>query len=481
MINIVAESNTPLYQQIYEQVKQQIIDGVIREGTRLTSTRTLAKNLCVGRNTVENAYAQLCLEGYVLNKPGSGFVVMDIHGDSLSSLFPNTIKAHQQSDSPSLTSSVQPVGLSYNLTKECLYDFQYGNLNQTSFPSSLWRRLTADALSSFDAKRISFYNDMQGELELRTEILKYVRESRGVRCSPEQIVLCCGTQYALGVICQLASRNKRQIAVEEPGYDGAGIIFKNNGYEIMPVSVGTEGINLGELEHCPAKLVYITPSHQFPTGAVMPIHNRLQLLQWAAKVDALIIEDDYDSEFRYHTRPIPSLQSNDTEGRVIYIGTFSKSLSPGLRLSYIILPEQLVPEYHRIYSGYYCTIPWLQQKIISLYMSRGHWERHIRKVCLQNKKRHDTLVQAITEHLGDKVRIHGSNAGLHLLLEFTNGESQEWLIERAKVFGVQVYPTKPYWQRVEHCEANFILIGFSLLTEKEIAEGIRLLKDAWFG
>lgn len=479
MIDIATESKLPFYQQIYEQLKQQIVTGVLKEGTRLASTRELAKNLCVARNTVENAYAQLCLEGYVLNKAGSGFIVLDICGDKLPTrCLPTTGTTIRHSQPPARPGNTLAGA---DTAAICRYDFQYGNLGQTSFPSALWRRLTADALSSFEAQKISFYSDKQGELELRTAIMTYLLESRGVRCIPEQIVLCCGTQYALDVICHLASGYGLQIAVEDPGYDGAKIVFQNNGYEIVPVSVGAEGIKLDELQRSPARLVYITPSHQFPTGAVMPIHNRLQLLQWAEAKDGIIIEDDYDSEFRYHTRPIPALQSIDVDDRVVYLGTFSKSLSPGLRISYIILPMRLLTRYHTVYAGYYSTIPWLQQKIVSLYMVRGHWERHLRKVCLQNKKRHDTIMKAIVECLGNRVKIHGCNAGLHLLLEFTMGETEKWLIEKAKDCGVRVYPTEQFWHRKESCPNNTILMGFSMLSEQDIMAGIGLLKKAWSG
>jgi GntR family transcriptional regulator/MocR family aminotransferase len=453
MIDVTMGSNVSLYQQIYEQLKHKIISGELEEGTRLTSTRALAKNLCVARNTVESAYAQLCVEGYVSSKPGSGYYVMNMADDSLFiHLAPHLEKCSEKVGTVSQVDST-----------EYSHDFQFYNLEHASFPFALWRRLSAEALASFDARKICFYNDKQGELDLRTEITKYIRDSRGVRCTPDQVVLCCGTQHALDVICTLFHDGNRTVAVE-----------------IFGISVGPEGIDLDELDRTSTQLTYITPSHQFPTGVVMPIHKRVQLLQWATKRDGIIIEDDYDSELRYHTRPIPSLHSTDINGRVIYKGTFSKSLSPGLRMSYIILPKWLLPKYHTVFAGYNATISWFQQKIISLYMERGHWERHIRKVCLHNKKKHDILIKTIHEQMGDRVRIHGNNAGLHFLLEFVQGEKQEWLIEKAREHKVRVYPTRPYWHRKERCRENFILMGFSMLSEKEIVEGIALLKKAWF-
>jgi GntR family transcriptional regulator/MocR family aminotransferase len=461
----------PIYQQIYEQLKEKIMAGTFKEGDRLTSTRVFAKNFCVARNTVENAYSQLCLEGYVLNKPGSGFIVQSMNDHLLSSMQQNDLVHESQYDGLEKSSFEEP--------EVYLYDFQYGNLD-IPFPYSLWRRFTTEVLLSFDAQRINSYNDKQGELDLRIEIMKYLQEARAVSCTPDQIVLCCGTQYALDVICKLFSDDGRKLAMEEPGYNGARTVFENNGFEIVPIPIQSDGISISDLERSSVKLTYITPSHQFPTGVVMPIQNRLHLLHWATQQNGIIIEDDYDSELRYHARPIPSLQSLDTSGRVIYIGTFSKSLSPGLRMGYMILPKWLLPKYHTMFARYSSSIPWLEQKIVSLYMAGGHWERHIRKVCLYNKKKHDVMLKTITQLMGDKIIIQGNNAGLHILLQFVNGEKQNWLIDKAREYKVKVYPTSPFWHTKENASENTLLLGFSMLNEKEIVDGLILLNKAWF-
>ena len=360
------------------------------------------------------------------------------------------------------------------------YNFQYGIFDDSIFPYSLWKRLTAEALLSIDSKKINFYNHKQGELDLRMEIMNYLKTFRGVSCSADQIIICSGNQHALDLICKIFSKCDLKVAFEEPGYDGARIVFENNNFEIHPIPVKSHGIDILKLENSSAKLVYITPSHQFPTGVVMPIQNRIHLLYWAAENNGVIIEDDYDSEFRYHSRPIPSLQSIDKNERVIYLGTFSKALSPGLRMSYMILPKWLLPKYNEMFGGYYPTVPWLQQKILSLYMAGGHWERHLRKARLSYKKKHDTLIQMLTSLMGDKVIIHGSNAGLHIVLEFLNGENQDWLIEVAKTSKIKVYPISPFWHIKESYSNNMILMGFSMLNEEEIIEAITILDKVWF-
>ncbi|ABW18321.1 MocR-like pyridoxine biosynthesis transcription factor PdxR [Alkaliphilus oremlandii] len=475
MIYINEKSEIPIYQQIYAQIKEDIIGGALVEGDKLASTRVLAKELCVSRNTVENSYSQLSLEGYVESIPGSGFIVKNIneelffHPSKISDKLRSTIEAYDRE-----SALLNDDSLFYK------YNFQYGSFDDSIFPYSLWRRLTAQALLSIDSKKINFYNDKQGELDLRIEIMNYLKGFRGVSCTPEQIVICSGNQHALDLICKIFSKYSPKIAIEEPGYDGARIVFENNNFEINPIPVQSDGINIVELEKSSAKLVYITPSHQFPTGVIMPIQNRIHLLHWATQNDGVIIEDDYDSEFRYHSRPIPSLQSIDQNERVIYLGTFSKALSPGLRMSYMILPKWLLSKYNELFNGYYPTVPWLQQKILSLYMSSGHWERYLRKARLSYKRKHDILVQTLTNLMGDQVIIHGNNAGLHIVLEFVNGEHEDWLIEIAKAHKIKVYPISPFWYIKESYSNNMILLGFSMLNEEEIIEAITLLEKAWF-
>ncbi len=477
MIYIDNSSKIPIYEQIYQQVKDEITTGSRKAGDKLISTRALAKMLCVARNTVERAYSQLWVEGYVINKPGSGYIIQNINDNLLVELQAVSDKKVQKKHSYTEASISD---FTDRTEKTYQYSFQYGDLDYESFPYSLWRRLTAEALRSDDIQYINSYNHKQGDLELRIEIMKYLKQSRGVCCTPDQIVLCSGIQYALDLICKIIPHAHRTLAMEEPGYDGAKIVFENNGFEIVPVSVGAEGISLKELVTANSKIVYITPSHQFPTGVIMPIQNRVQLLNWATENNSFIIEDDYDSEFRYNSRPIPSLQSIDNSGRVIYLGTFSKALSPGLRMSYMVLPKSLIVRYNEIFSGYHSTLPWLEQKIVSLYITNGHLERHIRKMCIANKNKHDVLIKTINDVMGEKVIIHGNNAGLHIILEFVNGENQRWLIEKAKEYNVNIYSTMPYWIEKENCPQNRILLGFSALSEKDIIEGINILNRAWF-
>lgn len=468
MIVLDSRSSKPLYMQIYEALKKEIISGHLQEGSKLTSTRNLAETLGVSRNTVESAYLQLCSEGYILSKAGSGFSVEKLDGAMISKLRKQNYKKFEKDKN-----------IQSQIKVDNKYNFQYGNLSATDFPLRLWKKLSNKCLTSLTAEEIMSYNSNKGELDLQIEIMKYLNKSRGVYCNPEQIVLSSGIGHSLSLLCQLLRSNSNDIAIEDPGYNGARNIFNNNGYNVIPISLEGDGINIEELENSTANIVYVTPSHQFPTGAVMTISKRLKLLDWAARKNGVIIEDDYDSELRYNSRPIPSIQGIDNKELVVYIGTFSKSLSPSLRVGYIVLPESLVSKYDRFFSKYHSSISLFQQNIIQQFMYLGYWESHLRKVCISNKRKHDILISTINEIMGDKVIIHGKNAGLHILLEINNGLSEGELISKAKEYGVIVYPVSTFWIRVNRYTNNMVLLGFGGMSESEIAQGIKLLTNAW--
>lgn len=468
MLHIDRNSRQPIYQQLYEQIKQDILTKNLPVGMKITSTRALAEELQIGRNTVENAYAQLVLEGYLTNIPSSGYVVNNLQFD-----------LNQRTTEMILKNKVTAVGSNCG-SESIKYNFQYGNLNSANFPHKLWRAYLTDILTGFEEQEVHSYGDVEGDLELRTQLKEYLYHSRGVNCQAEQIIICSGTQSALEIMIKIFPYAKKQVAMEEPCYNGASIIFRSNGFEIQPISVYEDGIGIHELSSSSAKMVHITPSHQFPMGVVMPIHKRIQLLSWARACDSIIIEDDYDSEFRYNGRPIPSLQSIDEYERVVYIGTFSKSLSPGLRMAYIILPKWLLPKYKERFTGHQCTVPLIEQKIMARFIADGHWEKHVRKICLAHRKKHDTLIHAIKNNIGDKVQIHGHQAGLHILLEFLDGQQEEDLIHKALECKVKVYPVSPFWLNEHNYKNNALILGYGMISEEDISKAIEILSQAWF-
>ena len=471
MLTIDKSKKESIYIQMYKHFKTEIVTGKLVEGSLLPSTRSLAKAMEVSRNTVETAYQQLCTEGYISGKVGSGYVVLKVEVDLYNE---TSVTSKELIDK--VLSEPHDQGLHTNIK----YNFQYGKLNIKDFPIRIWKNMLNQVLNSNDINSFSSYNDRIGEPQLRTEIMKYLYDSRGVSCKPDQIILCSGTLHALSILCELLMSECREIAVEEPCYHSARQVFKNHGFNIVPVEVDEDGINLNSLRAANSKFVYTTPSHQFPTGKIMTINKRLNLIEWASQNDAYIIEDDYDSEYRYNSKPIPSMQSLDNKERVIYINTFSKAFAPSLRMSFVVLPPQLLDKYRSNFSKYNCPVSWLDQKTMQLFMQDGSWSRHLRKICMINKKKHDVLILAINHSMKDKVTIHGNNAGLHILLEVKNGMEEKELIRRAESAGVRVYPVSVYWKSPENYKNNMVLIGFSSLSEAEIMEGIRLLHTAWF-
>lgn len=472
MMVLNERSSETLCVQIYNKIKSEILSGNLSVGSKLPSTRTLSKSLNVSRNTVEAAYQQLSSEGYIKSKPCSGYIVEEIHNLEITD---SEVKSSNAN-----VNHMTEANFNKDNEEPYLYDFKYGALSSGNFPLNTWRKLTNQCLSSISAEKMLCYNDPKGEIELRIEIMKYLSKSRGVHCTPNEIILCAGVQNCLEQLSVLFSGYSKQVAFEEPGYIGSRDVFINNSYEIIPIPVEEDGLDIEKLEASNEKIVYVTPSHQYPTGAVLPIHKRLKLLDWAKRKDGIIIEDDYDSEFRYNSKPIPSIQSIDSNGQVVYIGTFSKSLAPSLRMSYMVLPKKWIEKYDKIFGTYNCQVPWLQQKVLEEFMSLGHWDSHLRKITHSYKKKHDTLIQCINTQMENKVVIHGKNAGLHILLEFKDGLTEVEAINRAKKVGVKVYPVAPYFINPKSYKNNMVCIGFSGMSEESILQGIALLKDAWF-
>lgn len=455
---------SPYYLQLYQYIRDEIAQGRFPPGTRLPSIRNCAKHLRLSRNTIETAYQQLLAEGYLISKPRQGLFVTEIEGD----FSKQTGIIHITPPQPSQAAPAKSVR----------YDFRNGEIDVEHFPLSVWRRLTHLSLSE-EENQLLHYGDPQGEWGLRVEIANYLHQSRGVTCRPEQIVIGAGGQYLLGLLCQLLQSDVSSIAVEDPGYMGAKAVFQNHQMKLHPIPLEEDGLQLETLSHSGARVVYITPSHQFPCGMVLPIAKRIKLLQWAEANDGLIIEDDYDGEFRYYQKPIPSLQGLDRSGRVIYVGTFSKSLLPGIRMSYLILPDRLLDLYHQRFSVYEQTVSRIHQRTVQLFMEQGYWGRHIRKMRVLYQRKQEILVTSIQQELGDTVRLIGTDAGLHVLLEIQSQLSAEECITRAEELQVKVYSTSRLWLSPPPNQLPTIMLGYGALSEADIQEGIQRLAKAF--
>ncbi|MEH7413839.1 PLP-dependent aminotransferase family protein [Neobacillus drentensis] len=456
------KSREPLYLQLYQYFKQEIQNGKIEKGVMLPSKRKLALHLGVSQNTVESAYHQLFAEGYVESLPRKGIFVKEIQQDLI--LTPNKVSTIHKNDH-------KQEGDLY------LVDFSHGQIALEHFPFTTWRRLTIQSL--YEEQSSFFLNDeRQGEYPLRDEIAKYLYQSRGVRCVPEQIMVGAGTQYLIGLLTMIIGRDAI-FSMEEPGYHRTREAFKDQGVSLVPIPLDHDGISMKHLYKSHAQITYVTPSHQFPIGMVMPITRRMELLKWAEKNGRYIIEDDYDGEFRYKGKPIPSLQGLDPNNKVIYLGTFSKSLIPSIRINYLVLPQPLLKKYNDHFSLYKQTVSRLHQHTLWQFMKEGHWERHLNKMRTVYRKKQHALISAIKKKLGDQTTIIGDDSGLHILLSVQNDMSEKQLIESAKKFKVKVYPTSVYYHLPSRDKGPMILLGFGGLTESEIEQGIQLLKRAW--
>lgn len=449
----------PLYQQLYQQIRAHVLTGKLSPHAKLPSVRDLAAELATSRNTVEGAYQELLAEGYIYSKSRSGYFVSELEQQAAPLSLPS--QPRRWGDRP------QPV-TSYR------YDFHPARLDPQSFPLVLWRKRYLDCLRA-SGRELTQYGDPQGDWGLRCSIRSYLERSRGVVCEPEQIVICAGLQQSLEIVVQLLKATHPAVAVENPGYHLPRAVFGSHGLGIVPVAVGANGLDLEVLKASDATLAYVTPSHQLPMGFVMPVAQRLSLIEWAESGGNFILEDDYDSELRYQGKPIPSLQGLRPGGNIIYLGTFSKILSPALRVSYLVLPRALLDRYRQQFRDYFSTVPLLEQKTLARFMEQGDWDRHVRRMRTVYKQKHNSLLGAIEQHLGHQATVVGQGAGLHVVLQLWGAPCAEAeLLGRCEARGIRLLPFSLFHATGEPA-ATHLLLGFGGMTAGEIEAGIALL------
>lgn len=457
--NLNTQSKIALYVQLYEYIKKEIKDGTIPAFTKLPAKRKLAIYLHVSKNTVEAAYEQLLAEGYIESISRKGYFVCEIE---------QMIRVEGSED------RIEEVSF---LERDYTFDFTQTGVDTNTFPFNMYRKLINDVWQPHN-NELLFLGHPQGEVSLREEIANYLYESRGVRCSPSQIVLGAGTQILVKLLFQLLQGSC--YAVENPGYHRKMVAFEQGENRVQMLSLDRDGICIADLENSDANVVFVTPSHQFPYGMIMPITRRMQLLQWAKREEGrYIIEDDYDSEFRYSGKPIPALQGLDTDGKVIYMGTLSKALLPSLRMSYIVLPKHLIEKYQKEYLFYTQSVSRMDQEVIRRFLNEGYWEKHIHKMRVVYRKKRDRLVFEIEKYFSNRVEVIGEDSGLHILLQVHNGMREEELIKEAAKYSIKIYPVSTYYKDGTAPE-NVVLLGFAILSEEEIAKAIQLLYKAWY-
>ncbi len=454
-ISLDAHSSRPMYEQIYEYMKKEIQAGSLSFREKLPSTRKLSEYLQVSRSTVELAYEQLLSEGYIESIPCRGYYVSELDG----------LYRIEQEDQEVVADDLP--------TPRYAFDFSPNGVDLDSFPHNVWRKLSRKILLD-DKKELFMLGAPMGEEVLRKAIARYLHQARGVNCNPAQIVIGAGTDYLL-MLLQAMWGKRKKIAMENPTYKRAYRVLLGLSNEMKIVDMDKDGMDVEALEESEAEIAYVMPSHQFPLGTVMPIKRRMQLLKWAGEKEGrYIIEDDYDSEFRYKGKPIPALQGYDRSEKVIYLGTFSKSIAPAIRISYLVLPKPLYQCYLEKGKIFSSTVSRVDQMIVAAFLQEGHYERHLNRMRAIYKGRHDVLLEELKK-IPD-IRILGERAGVHLLVELHNGLTEEETIARAGKQGIRIYGLTDYYvEPPKSCPMPTVILGFANMKEEEIIQATKLL------
>lgn len=453
-----------LYRQLYEYFIREIRTGRLAAGEKLPSRRRLAADAGVSVNTVDTAYGMLAAEGYVEARPRSGYVVCRLEA--------RPAAPARRAPPPAPPRAAAP---------RWRFNFATSTIDTGLFPFKTWRRIQRDVL----AQDPSLLNPgpRMGDENLRAAIAVHLHEYRGAVCTPEQVVIGAGIEYLAGLLAQMF--RAETFAVEDPGYSRTARILANAGAQAAFVPVDSQGMDADALAASGARLAYVTPSHQFPTGVTMPAARRYELLRWAAAApERWIIEDDYDSEFRFDSRPLPCLQGLDEAGRVIYIGTFSKSVAPAIRVAYMVLPAGLLGRWQAMYGSYSCPVSRMEQQTLCRFMESGAFARHLARLRIAYRRRRDALVQALHRRLGGAVRVYGAHTGLHLLAALPGAPGEKALVEAAAARGVHCTALGDYRQGLVPADAPdaavpAAVLGYAGLSEGQIGPAVDALADAW--
>lgn len=420
-ITFSPEKDGPLYQQLYRAVTAQIRSGQLAAGEKMPGKRTLAGQLGVSVNTVDGAYQMLAAEGWLEARPRSGYYV----------------RPYQRPLAPAAPAPDLRPARTAVPARTWAFDLSTGGVDTGLFPFRTWARIQKELL--YSRPGLLAHGEGRGDEELRAAIARHLRAWRGVDCTPDQIVVGAGVEYLMSLLARVVGSSIT--ALENPGYARTRRILHNNGIRCVPVAVDEQGLDPDALAAAGARLVYVTPSHQFPTGAVMPVGRRTKLLNWAAAAPGrYIIEDDYDSEFRFDVRPLPSLQGMaGREGPVIYLSTFSRSLAPSIRIAYMVLPEQLLPAWHAKYALYSGTVSRFEQQTLARFITGGYFTRHLARERVAYKARRDALTKALREAFApEELHLTGLHTGLHLLAELRDPPPDDAFRAAAEAEGVRL-------------------------------------------
>ncbi|WP_447555127.1 MocR-like pyridoxine biosynthesis transcription factor PdxR [Vreelandella sp. EE22] len=470
-LRVTPQATTPLTQQLYTTLRGWIQRGELAAGSQLPSSRRLAGGLCLGRNTVLAAMERLIAEGLVVARKGAGLFVADLPAFA-------TPQAPPAPAAPRYSVRGQALLERCGTLSERYQAFAPGVPGLDLFPHTQWQRLLRRHYRQTDSQWLS-YQTQGGLPALREALCDYLTLSRAVRCRPEQIVITQGAQQAFELVTQLLTDRGDSVWMEEPGYGGAQTAFLTAGLDVVPVPVDAEGLNpaLGPAGSPSPTLIYVTPSHQYPSGVTMPITRRLALLEQAATHGAWVIEDDYDSEFRYDIPPAPSLQGLSEQTRVLYIGTFSKVLYPGLRLGYIVLPDAMATTFRLAHARLHREGHYPVQAALAEFIAKGDFSRHIARMRICYRQRQACLRRALEPALEAGLKLSSGHAGMHLVAELESLDEEAMLVDMAFEAQVTLSPLSRYY--LGRPQRAGLVLGYAGATEEELLRAGRWLGQAW--
>jgi GntR family transcriptional regulator/MocR family aminotransferase len=470
------DSGIPIYRQLYEAYRQAILAGQLRKDAQLSSTRELAIELRISRHSVMNAFDQLLAEGYIRGDPGSGTFVQagflgdtDLHdkGKSRCQELPGDVLSREAiriAKAPHMPASSPPI------------PFRRGLPAVDKFPLALWSRIVASCCRKMRSGDLN-YTEPQGSVAFRRTIAEYLRNLRAVKCEPEQVFVVSGSQQGLQLIAHTLLNEGDPVCMEDPGYPGARSAFLGVGANVLTVPIDDEGMEVNKATQLPRmpKLIYVTPSHQFPLGVTMSLGRRLSLLDWAEQSPAWVVEDDYDSEFRFVSRPLSSLQGLSPD-RVIYVGTFSKAMFPSLRLGYVVLPKNLVRAFSDSRRSNDFCAPFLTQAAMNEFIVEGHFARHLRRMRVLYAERQSAMLIALRREFGNYLQISNTDTGMDLVVWLPASISDTKASHLASRAGILTMPMSFFYSTPS--KRGGLFLGFGAISQNQIREGVKKLRRA---
>ncbi|MFW6015566.1 MAG: PLP-dependent aminotransferase family protein [bacterium] len=462
VLNINENDTKPLYVQLYEGIKKEITDGRLKAGTKMPSIRKLSKTLNMSKTTIENTYHQLIIEGYIYSVEKKGYYVKKINHTWL-----HPVNKKKQKDF-------------YEEKIDIKYDLTNSYIEEKVFDKNAWRR-SIDSIIYNNSNDLLRQGDVQGELSLRKEIVNYLYQSRGGIAHQNQVIVGAGIQPLLQLLSSILKKSgRKKIGFEDPGFNRAKNVFLDSQMDFAPIKIQKEGINIDELKLFNVDVCYISPSHQFPTGTVMPINKRSDIIHWAQSFDGYIIEDDYNSELRYHGRPIPSLQGLNKGERVIYLGSFSTVFLPSIRISYMILPESLLKVYKGTKELYAQTASKLEQLAMAKFIKEGYFEKHIRRIKVHYAKKQEAVNKILKKIFGDKIYINDGDTGFNLYLEIKTHKDEQFIKKLCKEKSILVNVLSDYTMDKKITNYPVLILSYKGILLDELKDALEEIKKICF-